>query len=195
MLMIEKNKKNEIVINKSRFINFLFIIEDLNDVEKYLNEVKQEYKDATHYCYAFILDNTKRFNDDNEPGGTAGMPILNVLESNNLNHVLAVTVRYFGGIKLGAGGLVRAYTKSVTENLKDLNVFEYVDGYIFDISIQYELKDIMEPKLKEYITSKNYSDTINYNLSVKENDFDNLKELFIKHNIEIKNLKNTKIKE
>ena len=195
MLMIEKNKKNEIVINKSRFINFLFIIEDLNDVEKYLNEVKQEYKDATHYCYAFILDNTKRFNDDNEPGGTAGMPILNVLESNNLNHVLAVTVRYFGGIKLGAGGLVRAYTKSVTENLKDLKIAEYVDGYIFDISIPYELKDIMEPKLKEYTIAKNYSDTINYNLSVKENDFDNLKELFIKHNIEIKNLKNTKIKE
>lgn len=195
MLMIEKNKKNEIVINKSRFINFLFIIEDLNDVEKYLNEVKQEYKDATHYCYAFILDNTKRFNDDNEPGGTAGMPILNVLESNNLNHVLAVTVRYFGGIKLGAGGLVRAYTKSVTENLKDLKIAEYVDGYIFDISIPYELKDIMEPKLKEYTITKNYSDTINYNLSVKENDFDNLKELFIKHNIEIKNLKNTKIKE
>ncbi len=195
MLMIEKNKKNEIVINKSRFINFLFIIEELNDVEKYLNEVKQEYKDATHYCYAFILDNTKRFNDDNEPGGTAGMPILNVLESNNLNHVLAVTVRYFGGIKLGAGGLVRAYTKSVTENLKDLKIAEYVDGYIFDISIPYELKDIMEPKLKEYVITKNYSDTINYNLSVKENDFDNLKELFIKHNIEIKNLKNTKIKE
>ncbi len=193
--MIEKNKKNEIVINKSRFINFLFIIEELSDVEKYLNEVKNEYRDATHYCYAFILDNTKRFNDDNEPGGTAGMPILNVLESNSLNHVLAVTVRYFGGIKLGAGGLVRAYTKSVTENLKDLNIFEYTDGYTFDISIPYELKDIMESKLKEYIITKNYSDTINYSLSTKKEYFDNLKELFNKYNIEIKNLKNTKIKE
>ena len=194
MLMIEKNKKNEIVINKSRFINFLFIIENLDDVQTYLDEVKNEYKDATHYCYAFILDNVKRFSDDNEPGGTAGMPILNVLESNNLNHILAITVRYFGGIKLGAGGLVRAYTKSVTENLKDLNICEYVDGYSFNVRIPYELKDIFEPKLKEYVVNKSFSNYINYNLCVKVENFDDIKNLFDKYNIEIKDLVNKKMK-
>ena len=194
MLMIEKNQKNEIVINKSKFINYLFIINNENEIEKYLEEVKKEYKYATHYCYAFILDNLKRFNDDGEPGGTAGMPMLNVLESNNLNHILAVTVRYFGGIKLGAGGLVRAYTKSVTENLKSLDIFEYIDGYSFNVSIPYELKDTMEAKLKEFTLNKNYSDYINYALCVKVDKFANLKSLFDSYNIEIENLKNIKIK-
>jgi uncharacterized YigZ family protein len=194
MLMIDKNQKNEIVINKSRFINYLFIINKLDDVEKYLNEIKEEYKDATHYCYAYIFDNVKRFNDDGEPGGTAGVPMLNVLESHNLNHVLTITIRYFGGIKLGAGGLVRAYTKSVTENLKDLGISEYIDGYNFDISFPYELKDLFESKLKEFIQSKSYSDFINYNISLKEENFDGVKSLLDSYNINIKNLTKIKIK-
>ncbi len=194
MLMIEKNEKNEIIINKSKFINYLFIINDLIDVEKYLNEIKNKHKDATHYCYAYIIDNIKRFNDDSEPSGTAGMPILNVLESNNLNHILAITVRYFGGIKLGAGGLLRAYTKSVTENLKNANICEYIDGLSFDISFSYELKDIFESNLTEYIQKKYYNNSINYNLCMDTETFNNLKALFDKHNVKIKNLKSIKIK-
>ena len=192
--MIEKNQKNEIIINKSKFINYLIILENIDDVFKYLNEIKNEYKDATHYCYAFIFDNVKRFNDDSEPSGTAGMPLLNVLESNNLNHILTITVRYFGGIKLGAGGLVRAYTKSVTENLKTANIFEYIDGFNFNIDIPYDLKDIIEPKLKKYIKSKKYSDYINYDICVKVENFNELKSLFDKNNVEIKNLQKCKIK-
>ena len=194
MLMIEKNKENEIVIKKSRFINFLFIIEDTNDVEKYLNEVKLKYKDATHYCYAFILDNVKRFCDDGEPSGTAGVPMLNVLENQNLNYVLTITVRYFGGIKLGAGGLIRAYTKSVTENLKDLDISEYADGYSFDILIPYERKDTFEPKLKKYVKSIKYDNCINYNIVIKNEDYENLISSLNTYNIEIKNLKSIKIK-
>lgn len=195
MLMIEKNKKNEIVINKSRFINYLFVISKIEDVDSYISQVKEEYKDATHYCYAYIFDNIKRFSDDSEPSGTAGVPMLNVLETNNLNHILAITVRYFGGIKLGAGGLVRAYTKSVTENLKDLNICEYVDGFNFDISVPYDLKDLFEVKLKEYTNSKVYGEFINYNLNVKKEEFDKLNNLFIQHNINIKNLIEIKIKD
>ena len=195
MLMIEKNKENEIVINKSRFINYLFIVNNEKDIENYLDEVKKTYKDATHYCYAYIIDNIKRFNDDGEPSGTAGMPILNVLESNNLNHILAITIRYFGGIKLGAGGLVRAYTKSVTENLKDLNICEYVDGFEFNIKIPYELKDVFETSLKEYVESKHYDDFINYKICVKVEKFGELKQLLNKYNIEAIDLKEIKIKE
>ncbi len=194
MLMIEKNKENEIIINKSKFINYLFIINEEKDIENYLNEVKEKHKDATHYCYAFILDSIRRFSDDGEPSGTAGMPILNVLESNNLNHILAITVRYFGGIKLGAGGLVRAYTKSVTENLKDLEICEYVDGFEFDVKIPYELKDIFEVKLKEYVENKYYDNTINYKLCAKVDKFEELKQLFEKYNVEIIDLKKIKIK-
>ena len=194
MLMVEKNKENEIIINKSKFINYLFIINEEKDVENYLKEIKEKHKDATHYCYAFILDSIRRFSDDGEPSGTAGMPILNVLESNNLNHILAITVRYFGGIKLGAGGLVRAYTKSVTENLKDLEICEYVDGFEFNVKIPYELKDIFEAKLKEYVENKYYDNAINYKLCAKVDKFEELKQLFEKYNVEIIDLKKIKIK-
>ena len=194
MLMIEKNKKCEIIVQKSRFINFLFIIDNLDDVNVYLDEIKKEYKDATHYCYAYIFDNIKRFSDDNEPSGTAGVPMLNVLENKNLNHILTITVRYFGGIKLGAGGLVRAYTKSVTENLKDLEICEYVDGFNFDVKIPYELKDIFETKLKEHVQNKYYDIFINYELCAKVEKFDELKQLLDKYNIKIENLRKTKIK-
>ena len=194
MLMIEKNRTNEIMIEKSKFINYLFILENIDDVTKYLNQIKTEYKDATHYCYAYIFNNIKHFSDDNEPSGTAGMPMLNVLESNNLTNVLTITIRYFGGIKLGAGGLVRAYTKSVTENLKNINIYEYVEGYSFDISFQYELKEFFESKLKEYVKNKYFDNFINYNICVKVDEFNKINELLKKHNIEIKNLKEVKIK-
>ena len=192
--MIDKNEKSEFVVNKSKFINFLFVIENIEDVDIYLNKVKNNYKDATHYCYAYIFDNIKRFNDDSEPNGTAGVPILNVLENNNLNHILAITVRYFGGIKLGAGGLVRAYTKSVTETLKKVNIYEYVDGFSFDISFPYEYKDFLENSLKEYVQNKNYDNQINYHLCVKVEKIDDLKSILSKHNIEIKNLETIKVK-
>ena len=194
MLMIEKNRTNEIMIEKSKFINYLLILENIDDVTKYLNQIKTEYKDATHYCYAYIFNNIKHFSDDNEPSGTAGMPMLNVLESNNLTNVLTITIRYFGGIKLGAGGLVRAYTKSVTENLKNINIYEYVEGYSFDISFQYELKEFFESKLKEYVKNKYFDNFINYNICVKVDEFNKINELLKKHNIEIKNLKEVKIK-
>ena len=194
MLMIEKNRTNEIMIEKSKFINYLLILENIDDVTKYLNQIKTEYKDATHYCYAYIFNNIKHFSDDNEPSGTAGMPMLNVLESNNLTNVLTITIRYFGGIKLGAGGLVRAYTKSVTENLKNINIYEYVEGYSFDISFQYELKEFFESKLKEYVKNKYFDNFINYNICVKVNEFNKINELLKKHNIEIKNFKEIKIK-
>lgn len=193
MLMIEKNSKNEIIINKSRFINYLFVLEKKEDVEKFLTEVKKMHKDATHFCYAFIFDSTKRFSDDKEPSGTAGIPLLNVLENKNLNHILTITVRYFGGIKLGAGGLVRAYTKSVTENLEHLNIYEYIDGYVFDISFSYELKDFLEKELKTYVENKYYDNLINYHLCANKKDFVKLNSLFNKYNIEVKNLREIKI--
>lgn len=192
MFLIERESKNEIIINKSRFINFLFVINELDDVQKYLDFVKSEYKDATHYCYAFIFENTKRFSDDNEPSGTAGSPMLNVLESKNLNHILTITVRYFGGIKLGSGGLTRAYTKSVTENLKNTRILEYTDGFNFDISVGFELKNKIERIFNNSINSINYDALINYNISIESKKFDEIKDLL--KDIEIKNLKQIMVK-
>ncbi len=82
-----KDNKNIIVIKKSKFITLLYHIDDIDDVDKYLNLVKSEYKDATHYCYAYILDDNSKCSDYGEPTGTAGIPILQVLEKNNINYV------------------------------------------------------------------------------------------------------------
>ena len=92
--------KNEIVINKSRFITLIYNVNSKDDVNNILNKIKCDYPNATHYVYAYIIDGIMYATDDKEPSGTAGKPILNVLVRNNLNHILCVVVRYFGGIKL-----------------------------------------------------------------------------------------------
>ena len=114
MFTIKNDLNGELIVNKSRFITYVYKVNNVLEVNEKIDALKAKYKDATHYCYSYIIDNIKRFNDDKEPSHTAGMPILNVLESKNLNYVLAVVVRYFGGVKLGAGGLVRAYTNAVS---------------------------------------------------------------------------------
>lgn len=136
MRSIKENCTNEIIIKNSRFIGILIKINSSN-VNDILDEIKIKYPKATHYCYAYIYNEVKRFSDDGEPGGTAGMPILNVLEKENLNNILAVVVRYFGGIKLGAGGLVRAYTKSITECLKISDLVDLEEGYRIKITFNY----------------------------------------------------------
>ncbi len=156
MKSIITNKNNEYIINKSKFITYLYSVTSENDVISILNNLNKEYKDATHICYAYIINNIKRFNDDGEPSGTAGIPILNVLENNNLNFVCAAVIRYFGGIKLGAGGLVRAYSNVVSETLKDnikeleLNInIEILFDYSNSKKIDYLLKDINKTKYFE----------------------------------------------
>lgn len=192
MRILEKNSQNEIIIKKSKFINFLFIIEDEKDINKFLEQIKNHYKDATHYCYAYILNEKKYAFDDNEPTGTAGMPILKVLENNNLNYVLAITARYFGGIKLGSGGLIRAYAKSVNENLKKVKLCAFEKAYLFEIDIPYELRDVVEQNLKKYVETKHFSNSINYSLCANVEDFEKIAKLLNKFQIEITNLKETK---
>lgn len=108
------------IIEKSRFITTSRRIESEDGARKFIAEIAKKYPDATHNCYAFIADklgNFLRFSDDGEPQGTAGMPIIEVIKSKNLKETAVVVTRYFGGIKLGAGGLVRAYSGCAAENL------------------------------------------------------------------------------
>lgn len=112
--------ENEIIIKKSKFITKLYNIEDVKEISSIIEDLKKEYKKATHICYAYIINGQEKAVDDGEPSGTAGRPILNVLQKRKENKKLVVVIRYFGGVKLGAGGLVRAYTKSASEILKKL---------------------------------------------------------------------------
>lgn len=178
MYTIKKNVTTEIIINKSRFIGILLPVDNIEDINNILNNIKNEYKDATHYCYAYIIDNTKRFNDDGEPGGTAGMPILNVIEQNNLNHVLIVVVRYFGGIKLGAGGLVRAYSKISSECIKQAKLAILEDGYLVSIKLNYNnIKDVDNLLKNEKIIDKNFMEDITYKVLITKNNIDLIKNL------------------
>ena len=176
MKTIKNNTNNEIIIKNSRFICHLYKIKDLNDISNYLNNIKSTYKDATHYCYAYILNDQKKSSDDGEPSGTAGFPILKVLENNNLNNILAIVIRYFGGIKLGAGGLVRAYTKSVTNTLTENNIISLTHGYNLTIEFNYNQIKEIDYLLKDItINNKEFNNTITYNIDIPINFLETIK--------------------
>lgn len=167
MQTIKNNTHNEIIIKNSRFICYLYKIKNINDIPTLLKNIKQIEKDATHYCYAYILDNIKKAEDDGEPSGTAGIPILKVLENNNLNNILAIVVRYFGGIKLGANGLIRAYTKSTTNALSKDNIIELTKGYNINIEFNYNQIKEIDYLLKDInINNKEFNTTIKYNIDI-----------------------------
>lgn len=180
MKTINENVTNTYIINKSKFITYLYKVNNLEEVNTILENLNKEYKDSTHICFSYIIDNYKRFSDDNEPSGTAGMPILNVLESNELNNVLCVVIRYFGGIKLGAGGLVRAYTKSVTECLDKTTIKELKEGYKIEIEFSYENSKVIDIILKnEIILNKEYNDLIKYSIIIDKENTDLISKLEI----------------
>ena len=105
-------------IKKSKFIAYYYEVQTKEEAINILNDLKKEHKKARHIPYAYKIDNDIKKSDDKEPSGTSGMPILNIIEKNNLNHTLIAVVRYFGGIKLGAGGLIRAYSNAAKEVIK-----------------------------------------------------------------------------
>lgn len=176
MQTIKNNTHNEIIIKNSRFICYLYKIKNINDIPTLLENIKQIEKDATHYCYAYILDNIKKSFDDGEPSGTAGIPILKVLENNNINNILAIVIRYFGGIKLGAGGLIRAYTKSVTNTLYKDNIIDLTKGYNLNIEFNYNQIKEIDYLLKDItINNKEFNNTVKYNIDIPVTFLETLK--------------------
>ena len=190
MYTISNNSKYEIVIKNSKFITLLYKIKDVSNVDYILTNVKKEYPNATHYCYGYIIDNYKKSSDDKEPTGTAGIPILKVLENNQLNYILAIVVRYFGGIKLGANGLIRAYSKSVANALKENNLKELINGLNIEITFDWNnIKQIDYLLQNIKINHKNFSTNITYNIDIPTSFLDTI----IKYKINYKIIKNTYI--
>ena len=111
--------KEEIIIKKSKFIAYFYNIESKEDADKVIETLKEEHKNARHIPYAYILPNTAKKTDDKEPTGTCGTPLLTLLERNKLNNNLIAVVRYYGGIKLGASNLLRAYLNTANEAIKN----------------------------------------------------------------------------
>lgn len=161
----------EIVINRSRFITTLVPIENAEQAFDEIKKISKKYSDATHNCYAFVSnrENTEqRFSDDGEPQGTAGMPMLEVLKKRNVRMVLAVVTRYFGGIKLGAGGLVSAYSRSVSEALDNAKVVRCDRAKFYEVVCDYSdfrrLSD--EAEKRAQITATEYGDKVTFDFAV-----------------------------
>jgi YigZ family protein len=136
---IVKDYRKEIVIEKSRFICSLKKVNSEEEAQEFIKAVKKEFWDATHNCSAYLVDDlSQRSSDDGEPAGTAGIPMLDVLRKNHLTGTAAVVTRYFGGIKLGAGGLVRAYSGSVTGAVKECGIAEKIlmsrFSFLYDVN-------------------------------------------------------------
>lgn len=140
MITIDKSYKEIYVINKSKFISYAYPVFNEDECRKYLEELRLEYSDATHICFAYLLDCPKveKCSDDGEPSGTAGKPILELIKKKKLSNVLIVVIRYFGGIKLGAGGLVRAYTTSGNMALESAKIIEVREINKYLIEVKYD---------------------------------------------------------
>ena len=175
MFSIRYNDKFEMVIKNSKFISLIFRVYSKDDVNNILNSVKDEYQGATHYCYGYVIDSDIRANDDNEPSGTAGYPILNQITSNNLNYTLIVVVRYFGGIKLGAGPLTRAYAKVARNVINSNNIVMLEKGYDISINFNYnDIKDIDYILGNCKIINKFFDNDITYNVYVNNDTLNKL---------------------
>ncbi len=188
MYEINKIYENQITINKSDFIAILYPIRDKEDISICIEDAKEKYPKATHYCYAATLGDQRSwatYQDDGEPKGTAGLPILDVIDHHHLTNALCVVIRYFGGIKLGAGGLVRAYSNATSEVLKLVSFQEKKEVYQYQLSFPYHLINQIDHLLEEKGTTlnKEFLEVVTYKIYLLEDDLSFLDE--IKHLIQI----------
>ena len=160
MKIIKENKEIVYIKEKSKFIGMCIKVDSKDDILEKLNALKTKYSDATHICYAYILPDAMKYSDDKEPSKTAGFPILEVLQKNDLCYILGVVIRYFGGIKLGSNGLVRAYTKSISDTIIN-NTKEIEEGYLILIEEEYSKKREIDYLLKNsQIIEEEYHDRV-----------------------------------
>lgn len=186
MKTIAKAVESEINVKKSQFICHLFPTKTKKESKEIILKVNEQYSDATHNCTAYIVSDGEGFDDDGEPGGTAGKPMINVLRKNELHNVTAVVTRYFGGIKLGAGGLVRAYSKSVLEAINEAEILEVELYDVYKLIFEYSDIKLADSEVRNNnleVIAKDYSDKVIYEVVSK--DFRDIEKIFEKYNSKI----------
>lgn len=153
-LTVQNRGEHEIVIEKSRFIAHVARTETEADAQAFITEIKKQHKDATHNCSAYLIGEHNQIQkalDDGEPSGTAGVPILEVLKKKNLKDTTVVVTRYFGGIKLGAGGLIRAYSKATSEGIEATGIVERKLMRVISTKVDYTWLGKLENELRASI--------------------------------------------
>lgn len=182
MKTIAKAVESEINVKKSQFICHLFPTKTKKESKELIIKVNEKYSDATHNCTAYIVSDGEGFDDDGEPGGTAGKPMINVLRKNDLHNVTAVVTRYFGGVKLGAGGLVRAYSKSVLEAINEAEILEVELYDVYTLIFEYSEIKTVDGEVRTNnleVINKDYSDKVSYDVVSK--DFRDIEKIFEKY--------------
>lgn len=168
-------------IKKSEFIGRAFPIQSPDDVEKILEEMRSLERDATHYTYAYVsgvLRDKKKFSDDGEPQGTAGLPILEVIEEQEMTQILLVVIRYFGGIKLGASGLLRAYRSSAQKALEAAGKALFLPAHVIKLQFAYDFLGKIEYYQRENSIKeihRSYTDKVEVNWILSEKNQQKIK--------------------
>ena len=154
---VKKQGYAEIIEKRSKFITNVYPVSSQMEANEIINKIKKQYHDAKHNVYAYIIEGESvysKYTDDGEPQGTAGLPIFDMLQKQNLKNVLIIVTRYFGGVLLGTGGLVRAYTEAAKQGLKNAEIIEIKEKIKLKFEIEYEIKD----KILFYLKSEEYED-------------------------------------
>ena len=173
---LKESASDEFIINKSRFIGYASPAQTEEEALAFLKSIREKHKDATHNCYAYIIGQNAgimRYSDDGEPGGTAGLPIMEVLKAQGVVNCCVVVTRYFGGVLLGAGGLVRAYTQGCVVALKAAQVVIMEPSQKYLCEVSYALWDKVQYNLKSLpvqLISSEFTTAVTFSLLVREKD-------------------------
>lgn len=189
---IKEDVTAEIVEKKSKFIANVFYVQSKEEAENKIKEMKKKYFDARHNCSSYrVMEEGKiieKASDDGEPSGTAGGPMLNILQKNNLCNIVVIVTRYFGGILLGTGGLVRAYSEALTKALDIAEKIEFTEGKEFQIKVDYSNLEGLKyySKMNNInIVKTEYLNEIICNIEIKNEDISKFLEDIEKRNINV----------
>ena len=193
---IKASVQTEIVEKKSKFIANLFPVENVEEAEEQIKNIKKKYHDARHNCIAYrtVEENQiiEKSSDDGEPSGTAGAPMLNILQKNNLANVLIVVTRYFGGILLGTGGLVRAYSDSLLKAIEESETIQKCQGTELLVRVEYNEFDHFKYYCKNnniLITNVEYNELITCKIELEDDKKEKLEKDFATKNIILKEIR------
>ncbi len=175
MYYIKHVTEHEIVVNRSRFIAIAYPLRHEKDFRACIEDAKARYPKASHYTHAYIFGpqgEHAHLNDDGEPSRTAGVPIFDVLRHHNITHIIIVVVRYFGGTKLGAGGLVRAYSSATAELLNIIKKYQLKRVYRYVFTFPYALAGKIDPLFEAHgiITHRTFTDTLTYDCLLNDDN-------------------------
>lgn len=192
MRTIKESANAEITVKKSKFIANIFPVNSEQEAKEAIEKLNKKYYDARHNCYAYIIEeknnSIERFSDNGEPSGTAGAPMLDILKNKNLSNIIIIVTRYFGGILLGTGGLVKAYTDASLEALDKAEIIEleYANKYKIEMNynelrnFEYNLKSI-----KTKIISNEYNENVEIELIISEENMKTMQKKCSLNKIEI----------